>query len=283
MQLKEGNGTVNCYSTGTGTGGTVGTNSANCSINKLVGTLDQVPGGTPLTASITMTNVGTINASLESLVMGSCSAAAASDANGYVGSDTSGFCGKVDFSIGISGKCIYPANASAACPATPTSSGTLAVRRRDDLQHVIDPTAHSAQRWGFADLHVHGHARRVGDQPRSGPSREHDHDLEPVVGGVRRRRVGTIGALRLVPQWPARPLTVAGRGHVARCLGGTRGGRMGGFQLPECQHQEPFLGWDPADRVDHFGDGELLFHRDRNWRHRGDQHRPVSGDADARG
>jgi hypothetical protein len=126
MQLKEGNGSVNCYSTGSGSGGTVGTNSANCSINKLVGTLDQVPGGTPLTTSITMTNVGSINASLESLVMGTCSAAAASDANGYVGSDTSGFCGKVDFSIGISGKCIYPANASAACPATPTSSGTLA-------------------------------------------------------------------------------------------------------------------------------------------------------------
>ncbi len=126
MQLKEGNGSVNCYSTGTGTGGTVSaSNSATCSINKLVGTLDQIPAGTPLTTTITMTNIGTINSSIESLVMGTCSAAAASDANGYVGSDTSGFCGKVDFSIGISGKCIYPANASASCPATPSSSGTL--------------------------------------------------------------------------------------------------------------------------------------------------------------
>ncbi|MGH9048001.1 MAG: hypothetical protein ACRDVW_11925 [Acidimicrobiales bacterium] len=126
MQLKEGNGSVTCYSTGSGSGGTVSAaNSANCSINKLVGTLDQLPAGTPLTTTITMTNVGSSNASLESLVMGTCSAAAASDANGYVGSDTSGFCGKVDFSVGITGKCIYPANASSACPATPTNSGNL--------------------------------------------------------------------------------------------------------------------------------------------------------------
>jgi len=126
MQLKESNGTVSCYSTGTGTGGSVSSaNSANCAINKLVGTLDQVPAGTPLSTTITVTNVGSANASLESLVMGACSAAAASDDNGYVGSDTSGFCGKVDLTIGITGKCIYPSNAAAACPATPTSSGNL--------------------------------------------------------------------------------------------------------------------------------------------------------------
>ena len=126
MQLKEGNGSVNCYSTGSGSGGSVSSaNSANCSINKLVGTLDQVPAGTPLTTTITMTNVGTINSSIESLVMGTCSAAAASDANAYVGSDTAGFCGKVDFSIGMTGKCIYPANASAACPAPPVDIGNL--------------------------------------------------------------------------------------------------------------------------------------------------------------
>ena len=117
MQLKESNGSINCYSTGSGSGGTVtSANSANCSINKLVGTLDQVPAGTPLTTTITMTNAGTINSSIESLVMGARSAAAASDANAYVGSDTAGFCGKIDFS---------PANAAAACPATPTNTGNL--------------------------------------------------------------------------------------------------------------------------------------------------------------
>lgn len=126
MQLEESSGSVICYSTGTGSGGTVSTtNSANCSINNLVGTLDQVPAGTPLSTTITMTNVGSSNASLESLAMGTCSVAPAADDNGYVGSDTTGFCGKVDFSIGISGKCIYPANATAGCPGLPTSGGTL--------------------------------------------------------------------------------------------------------------------------------------------------------------
>ena len=128
MQLQETQGAINCYSTGTGSGGTVtATNSGTCStINTLVGSLDQYPAGTPLTTTITMKNNGTIAASVESLVFGTCTAAGASDNSGYVGSDTSGFCGKVDFSIGYGSKCLYPANASAACPATPTSSGTLA-------------------------------------------------------------------------------------------------------------------------------------------------------------
>ena len=121
MQLEESQGATNCFSTGSGSGGTVGTNSATCAINKLVGTLDQVPAGTPLTTTITMKNTGNVTASLESLVFSACSAAAASDAGGYVGSDTAGFCAKVDFSVGITGKCLYPANASASCPATPTS------------------------------------------------------------------------------------------------------------------------------------------------------------------
>ena len=127
MQLEESQGATTCYSTGTGAGGTVtATNSANCSINKLVGTLDQVPAGTPLTTTVTIKNVGSSAASVESLAFGSCAATAASDANGYVGSDTSGFCGLVDFSVGTASTCLYPANATAACPAIPTSSGTLA-------------------------------------------------------------------------------------------------------------------------------------------------------------
>ncbi len=127
MQLKESDGTLSCYSTGSGAGGSVSaTNSATCAIDKLVGTLDQVPGGTPLTTTVTLTNVGSAAASLDSLVMGGCTVAPASDDNGYVGTDTSGFCAKVDLSIGISGKCIYPPNPSAACPGVPTNVGNLA-------------------------------------------------------------------------------------------------------------------------------------------------------------
>jgi hypothetical protein len=127
MQLEESQGATNCFSTGSGSGGTVSaTNSATCAINKLVGTLDQSPAGTPLSTTVTMKNTGNVTASVESLVFSACAAAAASDAGGYVGSDTAGFCGKVDFSVGIAGKCLYPANALGACPAIPTSVGTLA-------------------------------------------------------------------------------------------------------------------------------------------------------------
>jgi hypothetical protein len=128
MQLQETLGATNCYSTGTGAGGTVtASNTGTCAtINMLVGNLDQVPGGTPLTTTITMKNNGNSPATVESLVFGACTAAGASDNNAYVGSDTAGFCGKVDFSIGYGTKCLFPANAAAACPATPTSAGTLA-------------------------------------------------------------------------------------------------------------------------------------------------------------
>lgn len=126
MQLEESQGATNCFSTGSGAGGTVSSNSATCAINKLVGTLDQVPVGTPLTTTVTMKNNGNVTASLESLVFSACTAAGSSDAGGYVGSDTAGFCGKVDFNVGIATKCLYPANAAAACPSTPTSAGTLA-------------------------------------------------------------------------------------------------------------------------------------------------------------
>jgi hypothetical protein len=158
MQLKESNGSISCYSTGSGAGGTVSaTNSANCAINKLVGSLDQVPAGTPLTTTITMSNVGSSNASLESLVMGTCSAAASSDDNGYVGSDTSGFCGKVDLTIGITGKCVYPANATTACPATPTNAGTLGAVAGTTFTNSSTPpltllTAGSSQAYTFTAM-----------------------------------------------------------------------------------------------------------------------------------
>ena len=130
MQLEENQGATFCYSTGSGAGGPVGTNSANCSINKLTGTLSQVPGGTPLSTSITMTNNGTIGATLDSLVFAACSAAAASNANGYVGTDTSGFCGKVDFEVSLGttaagNHCLIPASTS-PCPTTPANTATLA-------------------------------------------------------------------------------------------------------------------------------------------------------------
>ena len=123
IQLEESNGTTTCYSTGSGgTGGSVTATNTNttCTINGLVGTLDQVPGGTALTTTLTFTNVGNHAVTVASLVMGACTQATASDANLYVGSDTS-FCNKVDVTIantttGATDKCVYPTQA-AVCPA----------------------------------------------------------------------------------------------------------------------------------------------------------------------
>ena len=60
IQLEEGNGTTTCYSTGSGSGGSVTASNSNttCTINALIGTLDQVPGGTALTTTLTFTNAG---------------------------------------------------------------------------------------------------------------------------------------------------------------------------------------------------------------------------------
>jgi hypothetical protein len=131
IQLSEGNGATTCFSTGTGTGGSVSAgNSGTCSaINDIVGTLDQVPGGTPLSTTITLRNVGNVATTGAALVTAACSAAAASDANGYVGTDTSGFCGKVDITVanttsGATDKCVFPSQ-SAVCPAL-SSANTLA-------------------------------------------------------------------------------------------------------------------------------------------------------------
>lgn len=122
VQLEESNGTTICYSTGSGAGGSVTATNSNttCTINGLVGTLDQVPAGTALTTTLTFTNVGNHAVTVASLVMGACTQATASDANAYVGSDTS-FCNKVDVTIantttGATDKCVYPTQ-TAVCPA----------------------------------------------------------------------------------------------------------------------------------------------------------------------
>jgi len=127
IQLEESNGTTTCYSTGSGSGGPVIAANSNttCTINGLVGTLDQVPGGTALTTTLTFTNVGNHAVTVATLVMGACTQATASDASTYVGSDTS-FCNKVDVTIantttGATDKCVYPTQA-AVCPALANTS-----------------------------------------------------------------------------------------------------------------------------------------------------------------
>ena len=131
IQLEEGIGSTTCFSTGSGGGGSVTTaNAASCSsIDDLGAGTDQVPGGTPVSTTVTVTNVGNDDTTTASLVASSCSAAAASDDGGYVGADTVGFCGRVDVTIanitsGAAEKCVYPTQVG-SCPA-PSNADTLA-------------------------------------------------------------------------------------------------------------------------------------------------------------
>jgi hypothetical protein len=131
IQLEESNGVTTCFSTGSGAGGSVSASNTNngCAINALVGTLDQVPGGAALTTTLTFTNVGNRGATVASMVTAACSAAAASDNGGYTGSDTAGFCGRVDVTVanttvGATDKCVFPTQV-AACPAL-SNTNTLA-------------------------------------------------------------------------------------------------------------------------------------------------------------
>ena len=131
IQLEEGVGATSCFSTGSGSGGTVtAANAGTCTgIDDLGAALDQVPGGTPVSTTVTLTNVGNTATTGASLVTSACSAAAASDDNSYVGSDTSGFCGKVDVTVanttsGATDACVYPTQ-SGPCPAL-SSASTLA-------------------------------------------------------------------------------------------------------------------------------------------------------------
>jgi hypothetical protein len=135
LQLEESSGATNCFSTGTGSGGTVdASNSATCStINKLGNALHQVPAGTPVSTTVTMTNVGNLAADTAALQADACTASASSDNGGYTGTDLSGFCGKVDVTIdntttGAADKCLFPTLSSTdACDITTSgSAGTLA-------------------------------------------------------------------------------------------------------------------------------------------------------------
>jgi hypothetical protein len=118
--MTESSGANTCVSSGS----VVTSNTATCStINKYGASTSAVPG-TPISTTVTITDSGTVAANTFTLTAGSCTQ---SNNGAFNGTDAS-FCGKVDVTIQESGKtaCVFPASASVACPATPTSAGTLA-------------------------------------------------------------------------------------------------------------------------------------------------------------
>ncbi len=130
IQLEEGVASTSCFSTGTGSGGTVSAaNTGSCTGDDLGAALDQVPAGTPVATTVTLTNVGNVGTTAAELATGACTAAAASDDGGYVGQDTAGFCGEVDVTVanttsGATDKCVFPTQ-TATCPGV-SNADTLA-------------------------------------------------------------------------------------------------------------------------------------------------------------
>lgn len=120
--LKENGSSNNCYSAGEASGSILGGNSYDCtSIDVFGAPTVQLSGGGANTQTLTFTNDGSAGASSFTVAPGSCSAAGLGS---YYGGDSSGFCGKVDVTIGNGAAiCYYPAQSS-ACPA-PSSSDTL--------------------------------------------------------------------------------------------------------------------------------------------------------------
>ena len=132
VSLRESNGTTTCNSSS-------GSDNHNttCGINALNGALDQMPGGTPLTSTITLSSVGSQNPTDALLSMGACDVSDASDAGGDSGGDTSGFCGEVDVTIanttpGATDQCVFPMQ-SAPCPSL-SSANTLAGLANTDFE-----------------------------------------------------------------------------------------------------------------------------------------------------
>jgi hypothetical protein len=118
--MTESSGANSCVSSGS----SVTSNTATCStINKYGGNTSAVPG-TAISTTVTITDSGSIAANGFTLTAGSCTQ---SNNGAFNGTDAS-FCGKVDVTIQEQGKtaCVFPASAGTACPATPTSAGTLA-------------------------------------------------------------------------------------------------------------------------------------------------------------
>ncbi|KJC64274.1 hypothetical protein SAMN06295879_0121 [Agreia bicolorata] len=121
LLLTETQGATTCLSSAAGTVTTA--NAGTCaSINKLNGTTVAAPN-VPYTSTVTLKNNGTAAASSFTLTPSGCT----TTANGTVnGTDTTGFCGKVDLTIQdtTTPVCVFPAGA-ATC-AAPSQTATLA-------------------------------------------------------------------------------------------------------------------------------------------------------------
>ena len=130
LLLSKTNAAGTCLSSSNSAGSITTNINASCTGSDLGSGTTNVPQVSQV-STVTLTNQGSINsASGLTLTTGACSAAAAPYGASTLnplssGSDTAGFCGKVDVTIynTTTAKCVYPVTAG-ACPA-PSSANTL--------------------------------------------------------------------------------------------------------------------------------------------------------------
>lgn len=121
LLLSETQGANTCISTGSGTTSSNTVNAADsnttCTEINLFGSQAQADPGVAATVStVTVKNIGTIDASALTLTPAGCTVTANSATSPYSGTDTSGFCGEIDVTISNGTNCLYPAQLG-ACPA----------------------------------------------------------------------------------------------------------------------------------------------------------------------
>ena len=119
-----GGTTTTCLSTGGGTAITTNANAA-CAANKFGALTNTVPGASSF-STVVVANQGSVAANSFSMGAGTCVATPTAPTGAIatnVGSDTAGFCGKMDITIEddtATPTCVYPA-AAGACPALSTT------------------------------------------------------------------------------------------------------------------------------------------------------------------
>jgi hypothetical protein len=119
-----GGTTTTCLSTGTGAAIATNANAA-CAANKFGALTNAAPGGSSF-STVVVTNQGSLPANTFTMGVGACTATPTAPTGATatnVGSDTAGFCSKVDVTIEDdtgAAACVYPAGAG-ACPALATA------------------------------------------------------------------------------------------------------------------------------------------------------------------
>jgi hypothetical protein len=112
LLMSENQNATTCLSSASGT--VTVANAGTCAtINKFGGSTTALPGAS-FTSTITIQNTGTSPANTFTLTPAGCTALPNGSING---SDTAGYCGKINITIfdGTNSKCVYPATAG-ACP-----------------------------------------------------------------------------------------------------------------------------------------------------------------------